>query len=262
MDDLAVAVEAARAGAEVVRAGMGRAGRAEYKADASPVTEVDRAAERAVLAILERARPRDAVVAEEGGGGIGADAGRRWFVDPLDGTVNFLSGIPQVGVSVALYDEGGAAAAAVIDVARDETFTARRDGGTFMDDRPVHVSPQGDLDLAVIATGFPYDHRDHAQAYTAVLAGVLARVQGIRRFGSAALDLAWVAAGRFDAFFELALSPWDIAAGLLLISEAGGIVTDERGDPAGPGSTVLVASNGLFHEELRAIVARGVAQYL
>ncbi len=260
MQDLDLAVTAASAGADVVRRHW--SGRAEvtYKGADNPVTTTDKAAEEAILAVLRAARPSDAIVAEEGG--RGADSARRWFVDPLDGTVNFVSGIPQVGVSVALYDGAEPVAAAVIDVVREEVFTAVHGQGAFRDGNPIGVSDPASLAPAVIGTGFPYDHKTYAAAYAATLGAVLGEVQGIRRFGAASLDLAWVACGRLDGFFELDLAPWDTAAGLVLIREAGGVVTDPQGAAAGPFHPAVVAAGPRIHEALRTLVAENMPPHL
>lgn len=262
MDDLSVALTAARAGAAVVRAGLGAATAAGYKRDRSPVTAIDRAAEEAILAVIIDARPDDAVVAEEGGDRRATRGARRWIVDPLDGTVNFLHGIPQVAVSVACFDADEGLAGVVIDVVRGEVFSAVRGEGTRLDGVPVRVSDCTDLTPAVIATGFPYDHRDHADDYAAALGGVLARVQGVRRFGSAALDMAWVACGRFDGYFELGVAPWDVAAGLVLVAEAGGTVSSVDGAPAVLTTGLVVAAGPGIHEELRQIVAGRLPRHL
>lgn len=254
MIDLEIGVAAARAGAAVVKSNFGIAAQASYKADASPVTHVDRLAEAAILAVLDAKAPDDGFVGEETAA-AGAHEGRHWIVDPLDGTVNFMAGIPQVAISVALYDSTEPLAAVVIDAVSGDEFTAVRGGGVQMNGDQVAVSSTTDFDKAVIATGFGYDHREFANEYTFVLNGVLEHVQGIRRFGSAALDLAWVAAGRFDGYFELVIAPWDIAAGLLLVTEAGGTATGWDGTPATPWSGVVVASNGRIHEPLRSIIA-------
>lgn len=255
MEDLDLAIEAARAGAGVVLGRFGSPGAADYKDDDSPVTAVDRDAETVILSVLQKARPDDAILSEEGAGDAGAGAGRRWIVDPLDGTVNFMNGIPQVSVSVALYDGDRPLAGVVKDVVTGEEFTAAAGRGAHLNGSAIVASSRAELHTAVVATGFPYDHRERADELIAVVAAVLGHVQGIRRFGSAALDLAWTAAGRFDGYFELSLSPWDIAAGLLLVTEAGGLATDVEGLPAVPGTSEIVAAGPGIHDELRSIVA-------
>lgn len=260
MDDLSLAVAAAEAGTAVVRRHLGRVRGASLKGRNDPVTDADRESEEAIVAVLRRERPGDAIIAEEGGGA--ASTGRRWFVDPLDGTVNFVHGIPQIGVSVALYEGPVAQAAAVVDVVRDEVFAAAAGAGTQMNGVAVRVSAVDDLERSVIATGFPYDHHVHAAEYTASVTAVLAHVNGLRRFGSAALDMAWVAAGRFDGYWEFGLAPWDLAAGILLVQEAGGKITDPFGESLQPERRLVVAANAALHEPLRLLVASHVPPHL
>lgn len=252
MDDLAVAVEAARAGAAIVAANFGGGQGAQYKGRFDPVTATDSAAEAAIIAILEQHRPDDEILAEEGGGVI--LEGRQWIVDPLDGTVNFVHGIPQVSVSIGLYDGQDGLVGVVYDPLRDELFTATLGDGAFLNGRPIHTSPTMDLATSVVATGFPYDHDVHAEALAIVVREMLRHINGLRRFGSAALDLAWVAAGRFDAYWELGIAPWDGAAGMLLVREAGGEVTDPFGVQSTPANGLVVATNGHLHEAVRSII--------
>ncbi len=260
MNDLEVAIEAAKAGGAIVAAGFGQGHTAEYKARFDPVTDIDRASEKAIVGAIERSRPDDTVLAEEAGGVV--LEGRQWIVDPLDGTVNFVHGIPQVSVSVALYDGTHGIVGVVYDPLRDELFVAESGRGATMNERPLAVSLTSELHKGVVATGFPYDHDVHADALSVVVREVLRRVNGIRRFGSAALDLAWVAAGRFDAYWELGIAPWDGAAGMLLVREAGGRVTDPWGEPSSPSLPLVVASNGTIHEDIRSIVAEFLPVHL
>lgn len=255
--DVEVALEAARAGAEVIRAAFGRSGKATFKTSAvDPVTETDKAAESAVLAVIRRWRPNDVTLSEESGG-AGWDSGRVWIADPLDGTVNFIHGFPHVAVSVAIWDEGRPLAGAVIDVVRGEEFTAVAGGGAFLDGEPIRVSSQTELVSSLIVTGFPYDRRENADRYARVLARVLSKIQGIRRTGSAALDMCYVACGRFDGYWEYGLEPWDAAASLIAITEAGGTWTGFEGVPYRLGTSGVVATNGLIHAELQAAVGSG-----
>ncbi len=175
------------------------------------------------------------------------------MIDPLDGTVNFLHGIPQCAVSIALEDDEGSLVGVVADPFRHEEFAAARNGGTTLNGEPVRVSPQTEMRRALFATGFPYDRNVHAQAYTDPIAAVMSRAQGVRRMGSAALDLAWVACGRYEGYWEFRLAPWDIAAGRLLVTEAGGTVGDSTGGPARPAD--IVATNGILHEALRTTIS-------
>jgi myo-inositol-1(or 4)-monophosphatase len=254
VDDLAVVIAAARAGAVVVREHVGITLRTEYKSEVDPVTQADKAAEAAIVAVLRSQRPKDAILAEEGG--LDARRGsRRWIIDPLDGTVNYVHGMPHFAVSVALADGDGPLAACTIDPLRGEEFTAIRGGGAHLNERPITVAGETDLPRALVVTGFPYDRTIHAAEYATALAAVLARVQGVRRLGSATLDFAWVACGRFDAYWEFGLAPWDQAAGILLVREAGGIVTDHTGADSHPESHSVICANPQIHALLRPVVA-------
>ena len=259
-DDLDVAIAAARAGAAIVAAGFGGEVDTEYKSRFDPVTAVDRASEAAILAVLTEHRPSDGVLGEEGTDTGGA--GRRWLIDPLDGTVNFVHHIDQVAVCVALCDGEDVLAGVVLDVIRDELFAAVAGGGATLDGAPITVSTTPELAASVIATGFPYDHDRYADALMPSLAAVLANVAGIRRFGSAALDLCWTACGRFDGYYEYSLKPWDIAAALLVVNEAGGVTTDPWGNPLHPYRPHAVAANPAIHEPLRLLVESTVPGHL
>lgn len=181
--DREVATIAARAGAEVIGRAFGTTVIPEMKGSVNPVTEVDRAAERAVLGVIESLRPDDAILSEEQGGSTDP-VGRRWIVDPLDGTVNFVHGIPQVSVSVGLWDGAVPLAGAVVDVTRGEVFSAAKGEGAHLGDDPIRVSSRTNLSECIIATGFPYDRDIHALAYTAVMGEVMSRARDVRRFGS------------------------------------------------------------------------------
>lgn len=252
MDDLHVAIDAARAGGEIIAEHFGAPPDPKYKGKFDPVTAVDHASEAAVLAIINEHLPLDEVMAEESGGT--RHDGRHWIVDPLDGTVNFVHGIPQVSVSIALYEGDKGLVGVVYDPLRDEMFTAVSGGGAKLNGHTISVSETSTLERAVVTTGFPYDHDEKADELAVVLREVLRHVNGIRRLGSAALDLAWVAAGRFDAYWELGIAPWDGAAGEILVREAGGIVTDPLGRESTPMMGLVVATNGRLHTDLRTIV--------
>jgi myo-inositol-1(or 4)-monophosphatase len=198
------------------------------------VSEVDCAAEAAILQVLREAYPGHAILAEESGlsGAGGAAPQYQWIVDPLDGTTNFLHGLPQFAVSIALLHEGGLAQAAVYDPLRDELFTATRGGGAFLNGRQISVSPERDLNACLLGTGIPFHNPPSLDKYVAMLRDLSHRTAGIRRMGAAALDLAYVACGRFDGFWEIDIRPWDMAAGALLITEAGGLVADIEGQPS------------------------------
>ena len=184
------------------------------------------------------------------------------MIDPLDGTVNFVHGIPHFSVSVALWNDGTPMIGVVIDVMRGEEFVAIRGEGSRLNDQPIEVSSTGLMSDALLVTGFPYDRQEHGRAYLDVVGTALERAQGVRRIGSAALDLAWVACGRFDGYWEYGIAPWDAAAGVLLVTEAGGAVTDHEGNRDHLGAKAFVATNGVIHEELRQMVADGFPDHL
>jgi len=209
------------------------------------VSEADERAEQAVVAYIRARRPHDGLVAEEGSASE-SSTGFRWLVDPLDGTINYLYGIPHWCVSVACADARGAIAGAVFDPIRGELFTAARGAGTQLGGRPIGASSVAELTGALVATGFSYDAGERA-AQAAIVAKVAGSVRDIRRAGSAALDLAWVAAGRLDAYFEVSRSAWDTAAGALLVREAGGDVTWTD-------HTEIVASGRPLHARLVALL--------
>jgi len=252
MNDLELALAAAETGAGIVLAGFGTHRVTEQKGRLDPVTEIDRASEKAIVELLTLNRPDDGILGEEGS--ERRSTGRRWIVDPLDGTVNFVHGIPHVGVSVALYDGDTPLVGVVHDAIRDEVFAAERGNGATCNGMPISVSDTAELYRSVIVTGFPYDHDQHAEAYGRVVTRVLAEVNGLRRLGSAALDFGWVAAGRFDGYWEYSLGSWDMAAGALLVMEAGGIVTEVTGAPFTPETRHFVAANPTLHKELRKII--------
>jgi myo-inositol-1(or 4)-monophosphatase len=215
------------------------------------VTAVDHESEEAIAAFLGSATPSVPVVGEEGGG---TRAERYWLVDPLDGTTNFLHGFPAVGVSVALVEDGRPLAGAVHAPLLGQTWTAGRGLGAWAGGRRLAVSTRP-VDGAVVGTGFPFRRKDLLPRYLTALEGALATFEDLRRPGAAALDLAWVASGVFDGFFELALGPWDVAAGGLLIEEAGGVVTDWDGGPDYLSGDILAGPQAV-HAELKRL-ARG-----
>lgn len=200
------------------------------------VTEVDQAAEKAIITTLQQAYPGHAFLAEESGhstpqGEVPVrDAEHLWIIDPLDGTTNFIHGLPQYAVSIALMQRGTVTQAVVYDPNRDELYTASKGRGAFLNDRRIRVSAASKLDGALVGTGFPFRRIEDLDRYLPILRAVMEKAAGVRRPGAAALDLAYVAAGRYDAFFEIGLMPWDVAAGSLLVSEAGGLVGSLSGD--------------------------------
>jgi len=208
---------------------------------------VDTGAETRIREILSAGVPDATIVGEELSPAADLGAETVFIVDPLDGTTNFLHGYPVYAVSIAAVSEGALAAGVVINVPRGELYTARRGEGAFRHGEPIHVSTLGDPSRALVGTGFPFKYPEQLEAFLVQFARVLRDAAGIRRTGSAALDLADVACGRFDAFWELRLAPWDIAAGILLVREAGGRVTDLGGADIRPAHTAVVATNGLLH---------------
>jgi len=224
------------------------------------VSTADLRAERTLKAELVRARPGYGLLFEEGGAEAGSDPRHRWICDPLDGTTNFLHGIPHFAIAIALERDGEIVAGITYDPTRDEMFWAEKGGGAFVNDRRLRVSARRQLGEAVIGTGLASPAHAGELDQIGALTAVQASTSGVRRMGSAALDLAYVAAGRFDGFWQFGLSPWDMASGLLLVREAGGYVSDMAGGHAMMRSGDLVAANAHLHLPLAALIkdaARG-----
>jgi len=224
------------------------------KGPADFVSAADLKAERVLRNELARARPKFGFLLEEGGRVEGADSSQRWIVDPLDGTLNFLHGIPHFSISIALERNREIVAGVIYDPLRDELFHAEKGIGAYFNRRRMRVSARPRLDDAVIATGIPWRGRDGHDAYLDQLARVMNACAGVRRFGSAALDLAYVAAGRYDAFWEPGLAPWDIAAGIILVREAGGFATEIDGGRAPLETGDILAANDHLHEPLKLLL--------
>lgn len=223
------------------------------------VTEVDKAAEAAIIAILRDAYPEHAILAEESG--ASGNSEYQWIIDPLDGTTNFIHGFPQFAVSIALAHKGIMTQAVVFDPTRNELFTASRGRGAFLNDRRLRVSSRTKLQEALLGTGFPYRVFDHVDPYLAMFRDFIRQSAGIRRPGAASLDLAYVAAGRLDGFWEFGLAPWDIAAGTLIITEAGGLVGDLTGEPHYMKSGNIVGGNPkIFAQMLQALAPHLTAE--
>ncbi|PLP60074.1 inositol monophosphatase [Mesorhizobium loti] len=223
------------------------------------VSQADRKAEDIIFTELSKARPGYAFLMEERGTVSGDDDQHRWIVDPLDGTTNFLHGIPIFSVSIALERQGQIVAGVIYNPAMDELYTAERGGGAFMNDRRLRVAARNKLSDTVIGCGVPHLGRGHHGNFLIELRNVMAEVAGIRRLGSAALDLAYVAAGRMDGYWEDKLSPWDIAAGILMVREAGGYVSDPDGGQGMLESGSLVAGNEAIHRALLATLKKPIA---
>jgi myo-inositol-1(or 4)-monophosphatase len=252
---LNIAVKAARRAAGIINRASGDLDRipVQDKSFNDFVTEVDRAAESAIIEVLHEAFPTHAILAEESGATGSSEF--VWIIDPLDGTTNFLHGLPQFAVSIALAERGVLTQAVVYDPSRNELYTASRGGGAFLNDRRLRVSKRTRLVGSLIGTGFPYREFDHVDAYIAIFRELITTAAGLRRPGSASLDLAYVAAGRYDGFFEIGLKPWDIAAGALLITEAGGLVGDLEGENRHLESGHVLAGNPRVFGQLVQAVA-------
>ena len=251
---LALATEAAReAGALLLELWRSPAIGIRSKSSATDlVSEADERAERAIVTTIRKRRPDDALVAEEGSSARGS-SGVSWYVDPLDGTINYLYGIPHWSVSICCADTAGPLAGVVFDPLRDELFSAARGGGAHLGDRRLAVTDKRDLASALIATGFGYDAAQR-ETQGRIIANVVGDVRDVRRFGSAALDLSWVAIGRFDGYFESVENPWDWMAGAMFVREAGGLVTLlEPKDPAFPR---IIASGPGIHDDLVTLLGR------
>lgn len=258
---LATCVAAAVKGADAVRSHAQHLSDLEWeeKARADYVSAADRDSETAIRAII-RARHDDAVVlGEELSPDVAAETmtkGLVFVVDPLDGTTNFLHGIPWYAVSIAALLDGELAAGVVLNIATGELFTAVSGGGARRNGQPIRVSKIEEPLKALVGTGFPFKHADQVDGYLRGFGEAMRQAAGVRRAGSAALDLADVAAGRYEAFWELMLAPWDVAAGILLVREAGGVVTDLTGAPAPVAHTAIVAGNEKMHAWLMELIAR------
>ena len=253
---LNIAVKAARrAGNIIVRASDNLdALTVRHKSLNDLVSEVDRAAEEAIIDTLRSAYPEHAILAEESG--ATGDSEYVWIIDPLDGTTNFLHGFPVYCVSIALAHKGVVQHGVVYDPTRNDLFTASRGGGAFLNERRIRVARRDRLIDCLLATGFPFRMFEHVDAYVAMMRDFMQKTAGIRRPGAAALDLANVAAGRMDGFWEIGLSPWDMAAGALMVQEAGGLVGDLQGNEGWLESGRIVAANPrIFPQMLQVIGA-------
>ncbi|HEY6442563.1 MAG TPA: inositol monophosphatase family protein [Candidatus Acidoferrales bacterium] len=255
---LEVAIEAARDAGAMLRVEFDRPKKISYKGEVDIVTESDRRSEAAIVARLRRHFPEHAIIAEEGSNSDAAGSRYCWHVDPLDGTTNFAHGYPCFAVSIGLTEDGEPIAGAVFNPVADELFSAARGEGAYLNGKPIRVSSVEKLAHSLVATGFP-THQRKRSANMEYYWEFTLRSHGVRRDGSAALDLCSVACGRFDAFWEFRLNSWDTAAGMLLVREAGGTVSDLAGQAYRPGGFDMLASNGRIHGEMREIAA-GIAE--
>jgi myo-inositol-1(or 4)-monophosphatase len=254
---LDIAIRAARESGAIQRDWLGKDKKVELKGEINLVTEVDRICERRIVEIIKEAFPEHNILTEETPMPEGASP-YRWIIDPLDGTTNYAHGYPCFCTSVALELEGEIVSGAIYDPLLDELFTAQQGEGAFLNGERISVSTTERLTEALICTGFPYDVRESPVNNLDHFNHFIMEAQAIRRDGSAALDLCYVAMGRFDGFWELKLNAWDVAAGKLLVEEAGGIVTDFRVGPLDICGQETLASNGRIHEEMVGVLGRGV----
>ncbi|MCA1906537.1 MAG: inositol monophosphatase [Desulfarculus sp.] len=256
---MATARAAAAAGARVLRGLWGGRLAVEAKASFDFVTNADRASQAAVLGVIRARHPDHVILAEEDAGAYpppGANEGVLWVVDPLDGTTNFIHGIPHVAVSVGALVDGRPTVGVIVDVTRGEEFWGLAGGGAWLGERPIRVSGQGDPSQSLLLTGFPFRDKGRLDDYLALFAELFRQVSGVRRAGAAALDLAYVAAGRAEGFWEMGLKPWDLAAGLVLVAEAGGVVSDFAGGDLALWRGDVVAAAPTIHGLIQAACAR------
>lgn len=246
---LGAAQEAARRAGEIQRQRLRESHRIEHKGTFNLVTEVDRLCEDAILEILRGAFPGVPVLAEESRPDTRAD-GWLWVIDPLDGTTNYTHGYPLFCCSIALLENGRPMVGAVYEPLRDEMFSARRGHGAFLNGAPIRVSQTGELSQSLLATGFPYDRHQQPETNLDRFCALTLRTRGVRRGGSAAMDLCMTACGRLDGYWEIRLQPWDVIAGALMVEEAGGRVTDVAGRPYDYSGLSTLASNGRLHQAL------------
>jgi len=249
------AIQTARDAGRILAERFGRKIEISNKSEIDLVTESDLASERLIIDRIKTYHPRHSILAEESGASNPDEnqTGWRWIIDPLDGTTNYAHGYPCFCVSIALEHQGRPEIGVVYDPIRDEMFAAERGRGASLNGRRISVSRTRNLGSALLCTGFPYDVRQRNE-FARHFASFIMHAQGVRRDGAAALDLAYVAAGRFDGFWEEGLKPWDVAAGVLLIEEAGGRVSNYRGEPFDIHTPPIVASNGLIHEEMMQVL--------
>ena len=255
---LATAVEIVLEAGRIQLSRRGSGFRIDKKGEIDLVTEVDLECEQVCRAVIAERFPDHDLLAEELGASpsAAARASHRWVFDPLDGTTNYAHGLPIFCASLALEIEGQAVVAAIYDPNRQELFTAERGGGAFLNGAPIRPSSTGTLLDALLVTGFPYDVHARTTPLVEMFAAFLGSARAVRRLGSAALDLCYVACGRFDGFWEETLKPWDVAAGALIVTEAGGRVTGMDGTAFDPSAAHLVASNGAVHAPMLEVIAR------
>lgn len=247
---LDLALKAAKQAGELIRKAVGESHHIDKKGRINLVTEVDKASEKLIFSLIKSTFPEHSILGEEQGQIIGSDNNCRWIVDPLDGTTNFASGYPFFAVSIAFELNGQVVVGVVHDPCHEETFYAVLGEGAYLNGQPIHVSDNAILEDALLVTGFPYDVSSSPDIHLGMFHDLIIKARGVRRDGSAALDLCYIACGRFDGYWELGLSPWDIAAGSLIVKEAGGKMSDFLGEPHNMLYRDLMASNGKIHPAL------------
>ncbi|MBA7715071.1 Inositol-1-monophosphatase [subsurface metagenome] len=262
-----LAIKAAKEAGSILRENLGRIRKIDYKGKARPapiywggvnlVTDIDRKAEERIIGIIKKEHPSHDILTEERR--IEEKGSQyKWIIDPLDGTTNYVHGYPRYCVSIALEKNGEVILGVVYDPVPDELFLAEKGKGATLNGRKISVSKINKLDKSLLATGFPYDRRERADEYLKIYREFMVNSQGVRRDGSAALNLCYTANGRFDGFWEEQLAPWDVAAGSLIVTEAGGRVTDFKGDRIDIYEKEILASNGKIHKEMEETLAKSI----
>jgi myo-inositol-1(or 4)-monophosphatase len=256
---LNIAIEAAKEAGKYLKYSVGKVKSVEMKKgeERNLVSEIDKTSEAKIISIIKRHYPNHAILAEESGASS-MSADYKWVIDPLDGTTNFLHGLPIFCVTIAIEYKGEIVAGVVYDPNLEELFTAERGSGAYCNGKRMRVTQTSDLISSLLVTGFPYDIAQNPDNAVGHFVNFLMEGRGLRRLGSAALDLSYIAAGRFDGFWEVNLNPWDMAAGVLFVQEAGGKVTDFSGVPSSIYNKQVLATNGVIHDAMLQILKKGM----
>jgi myo-inositol-1(or 4)-monophosphatase len=253
---LSLAIEAAKEAGVFIKDNIGNITTIERKStEINLVTDIDKKSESMIISAIKEQFPAHDIIAEESGRNIG-NSDYRWIIDPLDGTTNYAHGLPLFCVSIGVEFKGDMVAGVIYDPMRDEIFTAEKGAGAALNGKPIRVSTEDRLIRSLLITGFPYNVKDNPHNAIRHFNNLIIEAQGIRRLGSAALDLAYVACGRAEGFWEVNLHPWDISAGILIITEAGGTVTDFEREPVNAYTPNIVASNGRIHSEILRVLSK------
>lgn len=257
---LSIAIEAAKEAGKYLKYSVGKVRSIEMKQgeERNLVSEIDKGSEAKIISIIKRHYPNHAILAEESGASS-ASSDYKWVIDPLDGTTNFLHGLPVFCVTIGVEYKGEIVAGVVYDPNLDELFTAERGSGAYCNGKRMKVSQASELINSLLVTGFPYDIAKNPDNAVGHFVNFLMEGQAVRRLGSAALDLSYVAAGRFDGFWEVNLNPWDMAAGVLFVHEAGGKVTDFSGAPSSIYNKQVLASNSIIHDAMLQVLKKGMS---